>query len=268
MLPADPAAPPAVPQTDAEKLAAAKALVEAAEEAARPNSGKQWLLHEGVLGTGEKPAWFKNDKYKSVSAQAEAYVALESRFGAFKGAPKNEKGEVAYQFQPPEGVEFKADHPMATAFTKWATENQLSQEGYTELLGQLVQYEVAVQTPNFEQIKSNIGENADARIAAVAQWGKANLGPEGYATLRSATSGKNADAVVKVLEQIISKTAQIKLPKPGADTPGARGGNELAAIQLRMAEKGADGKLKIHTDPAYRRAIDKQFQDYYAAQEG
>jgi hypothetical protein len=239
--------------------------VEAADEAARPNSGKQWLLNEGILGVGEKPAWFKADKYKTVAAQAEAYVALESRFGAFKGAPKNEKGEVAYQFTPPEGVEFAQDHPMAQAFTKWAADNQLSQDGYNELLGQLVQYELA-QAPNMATIKANLGENADQRIAAVAQWGKNNLGPEGYATLRAATSGKNADAVFKVLEQVIAKTGQVRMPKPGADSTSAQPQNELAAIQTRMAAKGSDGKLLIHTDANYRRKVDKEFQDYFAAQ--
>lgn len=254
------AAPAAAPQTDAEKLAAAQELVKQAAAAADPNSGKAWLLTDGVMGTGEKPAWFRADKYKNVSEQAKAYTELEPRFGAFVGAPKDGK----YDFKPPEGVEVKMDHPLMTEFTKWATSKQLSQDGYTELLGMLVQYEAA-HAPNIAEIKASLGENAETRIAAVAQWGKANLGDDGYKTLRSATSGKNADAVFKVLEQIIAKTSQRAMPKPGDDVPGAQVGGGLAAIQAAHGAKAANGKLRVNEEPAYRLEIEKKYRDYYAS---
>lgn len=242
-------------------------MIKEADAAADPNSGKAWLLHDGVMGAGEKPGWFKQDKYKTVSAQAEAYVALEGRFGAFKGAPKNEKGETTYAFTPPEGVEFKSDHPMAQAFTKWAGENQLSQDGYDQLLGQLIQYEIA-QAPDMNQIKAQVGENADVRITQVAQWGKANLGNDGYALLRSATSGKEAASVFKVLEQIIAKTAQTRMPGVNGDVPAATGGEGLAKIKADHGAKTPDGKLRVNVDPNYRLEIDKRYRDYYASGQG
>lgn len=264
LLPADPtpAAAPAVPQTEAEKIAAARELLKQADAAADPNSGKAWLLNDGVMGQGEKPAWFKNDKYKTVSAQAEAYIGLEKRFGSFTGAPKNEKGETTYAFTPPEGVEFKADHPLAAAFTKWAGENQLSQDGYNQLLGQLVQHELD-QQPKIGDIKARLGENADSRIAAVANWGRANLGADGYQTLRSATSGANADAVFKVLEKVIAQTAQVRMPKPGADVPTGAG-EGLAAIVKAHSERNAQGQLRVDAEPGYRLEIDKRYRDFYA----
>lgn len=260
----DPAAPPAVPQTEAEKLAAAKALVTAAEAAADPNGGKAWLLHDGVMGTGEKPGWFKSDKYKTVSAQAEAYVALESRFGGFKGAPKNEKGEIAYEFKPPTGINFDADAPIAKEFTKWAGENQLSQEGYTQVLGQLSQW-VANQAPNMTNVKARLGDNADTRISQASAWVKANLGAEGFANFRTATSGKNADSVFTMIESLIGKTSQVRMPKPGADVPGGTGGEGLAAIRTAHMAKTPEGKNRVDVDPAYRMEIDKRYRDYYAA---
>lgn len=263
LIPAEPAAAPATPQTEAEKIEAARKLVKEADAAADPNSGKAWLLNEGVMGQGEKPSWFKQDKYKTVAAQAEAYIALESRFGGFKGAPKNEKGEITYNFKPPEGVTFKTDHPLAQAFTKWAGENQLSQDGYNELLGQLIQHEIA-QQPNMGTIKANLGENADARIATAASWVKANLGAEGYATFRAATSGKNADAVFKLAEALIGKTGQVRMPKPGNDVPGATAGDGLAAIQRAHGERNAKGDLRVDAEPGYRAEIDKRYRDHFA----
>jgi hypothetical protein len=251
--------------TEAEKIEAARKVVKEADAAADPNSGKAWLLTDGVMGTGEKPGWFKNDKYKTVTDQAKAYPDLEKRFGSFTGAPKNEKGEVNYAFKPPEGVEFKADHPMAQAFTKWAGENQLSQDGYNTLLGSLIEYEMA-QAPDMSAIKARLGDKADERIANVAAWGKANLGSEGYSTLRAATAGKDADAVIKVLEAVIAKTGQVRMPKPGEDTPSGSAGEGLVAIRAAHGAKMPDGKtLKVDADPAYRLEIDKRYREYYSA---
>lgn len=252
---------PVVPQTDAEKLAAARATVAAAEAAADPNGGKAWLLKDGVMGEGEKPAWFKQDKYATVAKQAEAYVHLESRLGSFVGAPK----DGAYKINVPTGVDVKADSPLMTEFTKAAAKMQLSQEGFDQLLGFLVQ-DVASRAPNIDAIRGRLGESADARIAAVAQWGKANLGAEGYATLRAATSGVNADAVFKVLEQVIAKTGQVRLPKPGPDVPGGAPGAGAAAIAAMQAEKGPDGKRKYETDPAHFAKVNKAWQDFHAGQ--
>lgn len=51
----------------------------------------KFLFADGVEGTGETPEWFKSNKYKTVADQAKAYTELESRFGAFSGAPKDGK---------------------------------------------------------------------------------------------------------------------------------------------------------------------------------
>ncbi len=211
------------------------------------------------MGQGERPTWLKADKYKTVAEQAKAYPELEKRLGGFVGAPKDGK----YTFTPPEGIEVSMDHPVMQEFTKWAASKQLSQEGYNELLGMLVQYEAA-QAPDMGAIKAALGENADARIAAVAAWGKANLGAEGYAALRAATSGPNADAVFQVLEQVIGKTGQVRMPKPGEDVPGAQPRAGLQALQAKLAEKLPDGKRKVDAVPGYRAAVEKEMAEYFS----
>ncbi len=265
LLPETPPAAPAPVQTEAEKLAAAKALVEAAALAADPNSGKAWNLTDTVLGTGAKPDWFLQDKYKNVTEQAKAYPELAKRFGSFTGAPKNDKGEVAY-VAPPE-VGLKTDHPVAQAFTKWAADNQLNQEGYSYLLGQLHNF-VASTAPKTEEIMAQLGDKAQERIAAVAAWGKANFDDAGYATLREATKGKTAAAVVSVLEQVIAKTAQLRMPKPGADVSGGPTTGGLKAIQDAHGAKMPDGKtLRVNVDPKYREEIEQRYRDFYKSQE-
>ena len=48
-----------------------------------------FLFADGVVGEGETPDWFKSSKYKTVSAQAEAFSELDGKFGSFTGAPKD-----------------------------------------------------------------------------------------------------------------------------------------------------------------------------------
>lgn len=257
-------------------MAAARKLVAAADLAAQPNArnpdGTQasWLLSEGVMGTGEKPSWFKSDKYKNVAAQAEAYAHLESRFGSFTGAPKNEKGEVAYTFTPPEGFNLNQQHPLIQTFNKWAGDNQLSQEGYTQLLGQLLQYEQA-QAPTMDRVKAAVGPDVDGRISGTVAWTKANVGAEGLALLRDATSIQGVTqenriaATFKLVEMLINKSGQVRMPKPGADVPQA-GGDALEAIKRDHGAKLPDGRLRINVEPAYRLEIDKRYREYFAAQ--
>lgn len=260
-VPAAPAAPALdslIPADPGAALAAPAAAAPAAPAApVDPNSPNAWVLTEGILGTGERPSWFKSGKYASVAAQAEAYTALESRFGSFVGAPKDGK----YTQALPEGigVTLVADHPLVTEFTKWAATNQLSQAGYSTLLGMLGQYE-ASQVPNMATIKSQVGENADARITVVSQWAKANMKPEEYQTFREATAGANAASVFKTIENLVGRQKQLPMPKAGADVPGSQGGG-LAAAQAAHAKLGPDGKTRLwETDLNYRRQVEKMYE--------
>ena len=269
--PATPAAPaaPAVASTPAEALAAAKALVAADAEATRlaadPNSGKAWNLNDTTPGTGEKPGWFKSDKYKNVSEQAKAYPELEKQLGAFTGAPRDEKGQPkAYDLKLPEGVSVDMTHPMMVGFNDWAVKNNVSNDKFNDLLGQLASYEASQQVP-MASVLTQLGADAHSRIANVVTWTKANLGEAGFQLMRSATGdGKTAAATFAVLEQMISKTGQVRMPKPGDDsaTPGAQG---LAAIDAMQAAKNAKGQRLYEIDGKYRQEVEKLRTDYFAA---
>lgn len=260
--PAAPAAPAAAPKIDSlipDNPAAAPAPA-ASPAATDPNAANAWLFAEGVLGAGERPTWFKADKYKSVADQAAAYPDLEKRFGSFVGAPKDGKYDIAIPAEI--GLELDGEHPLLGTFQKWGAENHLSQKGFTELMGMLAQYE-AQNMVDMDAVKKDLGEKADDRIGAVAQWGKANLDAEGYSLLRQATAGPNAAAVFKVLESVIGKTRQVALPKPGSDVLSAQP-QGLQAIQAEHSKRGADGKLLYDTDPKHRARIEAAYQEYYA----
>lgn len=200
------------------------------------------------------PAWYKADKYKTVEAQAQAYVDLEKRFGAFTGAP------TEYELKVPDGVqgEFDKDHPLLKGFIEFAKGAQMNQEGFSKVLGMLAQYE-ASQEVTAPQVKQAIGQDADTRIGAVAQWAQANLDANGYNALRAVLSpGPDTAAAFLVIEGIVNKTRQPALPKPGSDTVMPPSG--LEAINAKMKDP------KYQTDMEYRRAVEKELTAYMAEQ--
>lgn len=237
---------------------------EDAPEAPKPETAAnqdepEWFLYEGVKGVGKPPEWYKADKYKTVAAQAKAHTDLEKRFGAFTGAPEN----GVYEIKLPENLDGSLDveHPLLKGLQTWAAEKQMSQEGFTEAITMLAEYEASL-VPDISVIKAEVGENADARIAAVASWGKANLKPDEFETLREATSGQNAAAVFKTIEAVVAKSRQVRLPKPGEDVVAAQPGGE-AAINAAQAKIGPDGKRLYETDAAYRAKVEKMRFEYY-----
>ena len=244
-----------------EFLAAAKAAVAAdaaaAALAAQPNSGLAWNLNDTTPGTGEKPAWFKSDKYVSVAKQAEAYVALEAKLGAFTGAPKDGK----YESKVP-GVNL--EDPVLKGFTEWAVKNGVNNEKYNDLLGQLAAFENSKVVPVSKALEA-LGPEAGTRVGNVATWAKANLDAAGFQMLRAATSdGKTAAATFAVIERIIAKTGQVRMPKPGEDTAAASA-QGLAAIDAMQAAKNAKGQRLYEIDPAYRVQVENARTEYFKA---
>jgi hypothetical protein len=225
----------------------------------------EWFYANGVKGVGPVPEWYNVEKYRTVDEQAKAQRELEKRFGAFTGAPKDGK----YEFKMPEGIEgeFDTTSEIYIGFNKWAVDNQLNPKGYQDLLGMFAQYEAsqAPQPPDMNAIKAELGENADARITAAAQWAKANLDAGTFETFREATAGANAAAVFKVIEAAINKTRQVSLPAPGADVPGAQPTQTTdAIIQARMNEKLTNGKIRYFEDAEFRRETERMRTELFA----
>ena len=250
-------------------LAAAKALVAKADEAARlaaqPNSGLAWNLNDTTPGQGEKPTWFKSDKYNSVAKQAEAYVALEKQLGAFTGAPKDEKGQPKdYELKLPEGVTVDMKHPVMVGFKDWAVKNNVSNDKFNDLLGQLASYEASQDVP-MSTVLTQLGENAPSRIGNVVTWAKANLDGPGFELMRAATSdGSTAAATFAVLERMIAKTTQVRMPKPGEDTAAAAVQGKDAIVAMQGA-KDAKGQRLYDTDPSYRKTVEAAWKTHFDA---
>ncbi len=234
------------------------------EPTAAPGDAK-WYLAQDVAGQGNAPEWFKTDKYKSVDKQAEAYVELEKRFGAFTGSPE----DGVYAINVPDGVpmEFDPSHSLFQELNKWAGDSQLSQKAYDDVIGMFARYESSV-APDMADMKKGLGDNADARLNSVAQWAKSNLAPEMYKAFRNAQTQSNAADTFKVFEAIIGKTRQVAMPKPGDDVPGTvlTGLEEINAMQTELIKEGDDkGKRRYIVDSDFREKVEKLRMQHLAA---
>jgi hypothetical protein len=209
---------------------------------------------------GEKPSWFKQEKYKNVAEQAKAYSELETKLGAFTGAPKDGN----YELKLPEGVTVDMKHPTMVGFKDWAVKHNVSNDKFNELLGQLASYEASQNVP-MSTVLTQLGKDANTRISNVVTWAKANLDENGFQLMRTATSdGATAAATFAVLEKMIAKTTQTRMPKPGSDTETG-GPQGLAAIDAMQAAKNEKGERLYSIDPSYRRKVEQARTDYFAA---
>lgn len=263
--PAEQAAQPAesIVKAETKSLADTADPVKAAEAPAEDAPDPKWYLADNAPGEGDAPEWFKSDKYKTALDQAKAYHDLEGRFGAFTGAPKDGK----YAINPPEGVEisFQEDHPLFEEFNKWAGEKQFSQEAYDGMIDILARYELSM-LPDMGQIKQQLGDNADSRIATMNQWAQANLSAEEFKAYKEAQTQTNAASVFTAFEALMKKTRQVNLPKTDDDVPGSTEGG-LAEIEKMQLAKDENGQRRYVTDPAYRAEVEQKRLAIFQAQE-
>lgn len=207
---------------------------------------------EAPADQGERPEWLK-EKYKSVEDQAKAYGELESKFGGFTGAPDGD-----YELTLPEGVEgeFDLEDPRLSWFQETAKQAGMNQETFSSMLHGFIQSEIEGQ-PNQEAELKALGDNAQARLKTLGEWGRANLSEEVFEKFRGvATTAEGVEA----LEAIISHTREAKIPRENTAQPS--GFTPEALRQMRYA-KDDSGQLRINTDPDYRKKVDRAYKELY-----
>ena len=203
------------------------------------NAEAKFFFAEGVNGEGDAPEWFNSTKYKTVSDQAKGYDELESKFGAFTGAPEEGKYEI-------EGMDLE-NSPLLKLTAEWGAENQLSNDGLASLIERvngLAQEQIEQDSAN---AKEALGENADKRLNDLSQWGKNNLSPEEFEQFQglAQTAGH-----VGVLEKLIAKTKNSKLVKEDAIIKNDKSATEeLQEMQLATDDKGN----RLMDNPDYRK---------------
>jgi len=224
-------------------LAVAGASTPSEESTTETTEAPVWAYAEGINGEGEKPEWFKDNKYKSISAQAEAYAGLESKLGGFTGAPDE------YESSMPDGIEgeINTDDPMLEKFTGWAKENNLNQEAFTALQHMFIENEFNNQGVSREAELNALGDNAQSRLQNISDFAKANLSEDEYDGILAATT---TAAGVKAIEALIAKT-RTTIPTSPAEVDT---GLSHSDIKARMSDP------RYQSDPAFRAETSKMYE--------
>lgn len=164
-------------------------------ESQETTTSSGWYLDENLPGNGDKPEWLI-EKFKSAADQAKAYVELEKKLGAFKGAPE----EYVLEIEDPEleGVKFDKENPVLQDFLKVAKEQGVSQEFVETMLKTHAKIQ-KMQQPNFEKEMEKLGVNGKQDLQLLLQWGSNNLSKDELQTFKNMV--RTADDV-RVFEKI------------------------------------------------------------------
>lgn len=205
---------------------------------------------------------FVLDKYKAEGRteqeaafeQAKAYKELQSKFGAFTGAPEGYELGLSEEVGEKINVEDLADDPIYNDFQDLAKEMGLNNDGFNKFAelyvrGQLADLEAA-DTVREQEMKA-LGNNADRRLGNIQDWAKANLDVDGQEGLAAALTTAGA---VQAVEKLIAKTRNAPQAQ---DTPAAPSVDH-GKLREMMTARDEFGQPKMN-DPAYKAKVNKMY---------
>ncbi len=205
---------------------------------------------------------FVLDKYKAdgrtdsdaAFEQAKAYKNLESKFGAFTGAPEEYEVGLSEEVGEKFNVEDLSDDPIFSDFKDMAKEMGLNNDGFNKLAelyirGQLADVEAADTVR--EQEMQALGNNAERRLGNIQDWAKANLDADGQDGLAAALTTAGA---VQAVEKLIAKTRNAPQAQ---DTPAAPSVDH-GKLKEMMTARDEFGQPKMN-DPAYKAKVNKMY---------
>lgn len=214
---------------------------------------------------------FVLDKYRadgrsedeSLQLQAKSYAELQSKFGAFTGAPDAYEAKLSDELIEA-GAQLVDGDPLMEAAMEFAKDSNMSQEGFNKMLnlyaeGQLAEYK-AMEDLKAEQMAA-LGSDAGKRIEGINNWIDANMDAETAEGLRGII--QTADGV-KAVEQLIAKTRSA--PVAPTDAPPAPSVTESEVRDMQFAKDEFGGR-RIQTDPAFRKEYERKRDMLYGTQE-
>ena len=206
------------------------------------------------------PEKFWDNETKSVKHDAvlESYNNLESRFGAFTGAPE------AYEFSLSEelaekGVNLDLENPLITQFQEMAKESNMSQDMANQLVNMFVegQYADVLGAQEAEESRvaeemSKLGDNAQQRLSNIENWARANLNKEQAEGLAEMAT---TAASVQAIEALIAKSRNAPMNNEEMNNVSQISQQEIQALQFA---KDDNGNRRMATDPEYRKMVQEK----------
>ena len=269
--PAAGAAPAAAGGSPASPPPADDAAAAAAAAAGANRTASEGQRFEGQQSTQRPefvPEKFWKDGKVDMETAFNSYKELETKFTTKteellkqldadrrKGLPEApEKYEIKLEADAPVTVDELTGHPAIDFWRKTAFEAGLPPEKFNEGVAQLVG--ILTAGPDLVAEKAALGENADARIAAVGQWATSKLADDPDAFKAVQLVGSTA-AGVRALEKLMN-----------ANTPAASGNEpppppELTPEKLREMQSDPRYWDRNKRDLAFVKKVDDAFNALY-----
>jgi len=207
-----------------------------------------------------RPEWLP-EKFNTPEDLVNSYSSLESKLGKgeteLRESIMNEIESEAFANRPekagdytlPEGMDELATDPNIEWWSNFAWENGFSQDEFNEGLSRMMP-----EQPNLDAEIEKLGDNANARIEAVALWSQKNVPEEfGPEIMRM---GETAEGV-QLLEHFMSALSSGSV-SGDATTPTVLGKQELESMMK-------DPRYWDNTrrDPSYVKQVDEGFAKLY-----
>lgn len=223
-------------------------------------------------GNGDRPSWFKSEKYQSVEKQAAAAIELEKKLGPaaeLLGAPEADYVIPAV----PQGVEgeFDPKDPLLIGFGKVAKEMGLSQKAYdrvVQYMGGVMGAEAAAEAGRLSESLSQLGQNVPARVDAVNRYLTATLGEPAQKAL-DASVGTNV-AAFQALEALVSKlSGDAQLANAGGHQGLGYTKADIEAERYKVFPDGhkLKGKPMYEHDAEHRKKVDGMWKNLYPGED-
>lgn len=227
--------------TDTAENAPEASTVQTVEAVAEPTQ-------EGVSPAVVEPQSldFVLDKYRkegrtdqeSALEQAKAYKELQSKFGAFTGAPEEYAVELPEDMADRIDLAEFADDPLLGEFKETAKELGINNESFNKLAALHFKGLLADQQ-SFESIREEefkaLGKDGGRRLENITDWAKGNLDAETASALEDSMTSARA---VGAIEALIAKTRNA--PQMDQSVPAQQHSQqELASMLTAKDEYGA-----------------------------
>jgi hypothetical protein len=194
-----------------------------------------WWWDENTPGSGDRPDWLP-EKFKSAKDAARSFAELEKRLGS---APEQ------YDWSKGAGW-LEPDYEPFQEMAAFAKSKHVPQEVLDKMLESVGTY-LDEFNINYEEERSQLGDNAKERLEVLNNWAKANFTDETYQAL---TGNMRTASAVKAIEEMRNKMINNNTTIPtGNETTAPT--YSLEDVQLELK----DNLQKYKDDPNYRKQI-------------
>ena len=232
----------------------AKAVAEAAGEETPPADERpEWLLDKYM--SDDKPL------EDAIKDQAKSYKEIQSKLGAFTGAPDEYELSVSEELTEA-GFQLDQESEMLKDAKEFAKGLNMNQEGFNKMIelwatNELAEHKAAEQARKeaFESL-----DNGTARINNISAWANKSLPPELVGELDGILQTPEQ---VKLVERMIAMSRSAPV-NPSDATPSNVSAEEVNKMQF---EKDEHGNRRINTDPEFKKRYIKLRNEVYGTEQ-